>query len=167
MRTSVPGVTRWGWFNKKMTSYQYRKSHCGDRTILRPSYLHNVISYTSKMTSLYWIRAQVISRYNIGYRWWMGHFRRRGDILLTGATSVLRECKCGFMFLIFSMTRVNNGYLTTYWMCWSCDFTITPYHEAIYSDDGVFDRNKHNYIWIACIQSTIKLKNCYIGPIKV
>ena len=45
-------------FNIKMTSYQYRKSHCGDKTILRQSYLHNGISYTGKMTSLYWIRAQ-------------------------------------------------------------------------------------------------------------
>ena len=42
-----------------MTSYQYRKSHCGDKTILRPSYLHNGISYTCKTTSLYWIRAQL------------------------------------------------------------------------------------------------------------
>ena len=42
---------------KKM-SCQYRKSHCGDKTILRPSYLHNGISYTGK-TFLYWIRAQV------------------------------------------------------------------------------------------------------------
>ena len=46
------------WFSIKMTSYQYRKSHHGDRTILRPSYLHNGISYTGKMTSLYWIKAQ-------------------------------------------------------------------------------------------------------------
>ena len=46
-------------FNIKMTSYQYRKSHCGAKTIWRPSYLHNGISYTGKMTSLYWIRAQV------------------------------------------------------------------------------------------------------------
>ena len=43
-------------FNIKMTSYQYRKSHCGDKTILRPSYLHNGISFTGK-TSLYWIGA--------------------------------------------------------------------------------------------------------------
>ena len=41
-----------------MPSYQYRKLHCGDKTILRPSYLHNGISYTGKTTSLYWIRAQ-------------------------------------------------------------------------------------------------------------
>ena len=40
-----------------MSSYQYGKSHCGDRTILRPSYLHNGISYTGKMSSLYWIGA--------------------------------------------------------------------------------------------------------------
>ena len=45
-------------FNIKMLSYQYRKSHCGDKTILRPSYLRYGISYTGKTTSLYWIRAQ-------------------------------------------------------------------------------------------------------------
>ena len=39
-----------------MSSYQYRKSHCGDKTVVRSSYLHNGISYTGKMTSLYWIR---------------------------------------------------------------------------------------------------------------
>ena len=48
-----------GWFNIKTTSYQYRKSHSGDKTILRPSYLHNGISYTGKMASWYWIRAQL------------------------------------------------------------------------------------------------------------
>ena len=49
------------WFNIKIVSYQYRKSHCGDKTILRPSYLHNGISYTGKMISLYWIRPQISS----------------------------------------------------------------------------------------------------------
>ena len=46
------------WFNIKMTSYQYRKSHCGDKTIVRSSYLHNGISYTDKMSSLYWTSPQ-------------------------------------------------------------------------------------------------------------
>ena len=46
------------WFNIKMSSYQYRKYHCGDKTVVRSSYLHNGISYTGKMTYLYWIRAQ-------------------------------------------------------------------------------------------------------------
>ena len=43
------------WVNIKMASYQYRKSHCGDKTVVRSSYLHNGISYTDKMPSLYWI----------------------------------------------------------------------------------------------------------------
>ena len=41
-----------------MSSYQYRKSHCGDKRVVRSSYLHSGISYSGKMTSLYWIRAQ-------------------------------------------------------------------------------------------------------------
>ena len=49
------------WFKIKIPSYQYRKSHCGDKTVVRSSYLHNGISYTGKMTSLYWIRVQVIA----------------------------------------------------------------------------------------------------------
>ena len=39
-------------FNINMPSYQYRKSHCGDKMILWPSYLHNGISHTGKMASL-------------------------------------------------------------------------------------------------------------------
>ena len=45
------------WFNIKMLSYQYRKSHCGDKTVVRSSYLHNGISYTGKISSLYWFGA--------------------------------------------------------------------------------------------------------------
>ena len=45
----------WAWFSIKISCYQYRKSHCGDNTILRPSYLHNGFSYTGKTISLYWI----------------------------------------------------------------------------------------------------------------
>ena len=39
------------WFNMKMSPCQYRKSHCGDKTVVRSSYLHNGISYTGKMIS--------------------------------------------------------------------------------------------------------------------
>ena len=48
------------WFNINMSSYQYRKSHCGYKTVVRSSYLHNGISYTGKMSSLYWIGPQVL-----------------------------------------------------------------------------------------------------------
>ena len=59
--TPTPGVIRRSripgpWFNVKMSSYQYKESHCGDKTISWPSYLHNGISYTGKTTFLYWIR---------------------------------------------------------------------------------------------------------------
>ena len=47
-------------FNIKMPSYQYRKSNCGDKTVVRSFYLHNGISFIGKTTSLYWIKAQVI-----------------------------------------------------------------------------------------------------------
>ena len=41
-----------GPINIKMLSYHCRKSYCGDRVLVRSSYLHKGISYTSKMTSL-------------------------------------------------------------------------------------------------------------------
>ena len=55
------------WFNIKMSSYQYRKSHCGDKTVIRSSYLHNGTSYTGKMASLYWIsplKSTMVLMYN-------------------------------------------------------------------------------------------------------
>ena len=76
------------WFNIKMSSYQYTKPHCGDKTILRPSYLNNGISYTGKMTSLYWIGAldAILSGTWISY--WSHHRERtryelsyRGNLL--------------------------------------------------------------------------------------
>ena len=48
-------------FNIKMSSYLYRKSHFGVKTILRPSYLRNGISYTGKTTSLYCIRVLAVT----------------------------------------------------------------------------------------------------------
>ena len=60
------------WFNIKMSSYQYRKSHCGDKMVVRSFYLHNRISYTGKMTSLYWIAAQVVMLHSSLYTY--NHF---------------------------------------------------------------------------------------------
>ena len=44
------------WFNINMSSCRYKKSEYGGKTVVRSSYLHNGISYTGKMTSLYRIR---------------------------------------------------------------------------------------------------------------
>ena len=54
------------WFNIKMLSYQYRKFHCGDKTVVRSSYLHNGISYAGKIKSLYWIRALSLDKVYYG-----------------------------------------------------------------------------------------------------
>ena len=66
-------------FNIKMSSYEYRKSHCGDKTISRPSYLNNRISYSGKTPSLYWIRALVTD----GRVASLCMIQRRGDVNLT------------------------------------------------------------------------------------
>ena len=58
-----------GQLNIKMSSYQYRKSHCGDKMISWLSYLHNGISYTGKTTSLYWIRALVGKEFVPSAQW--------------------------------------------------------------------------------------------------
>ena len=47
-----------------MSSYQYRKSHCGDKTVVRSSYLHNGIFYTGKITSLYWNKTLVYDSFS-------------------------------------------------------------------------------------------------------
>ena len=54
-------ATSGSWFNIKMSSDEYRKSHCGDKTVVRLSYFHNGISYAGKKTSLYWIGALVFT----------------------------------------------------------------------------------------------------------
>ena len=63
--TKLPGP----WFNIKMSSYRYRKSHCGDKTVVRSSYLHNGICYTGKMSSSYWIGALTMSRLDRKQKW--------------------------------------------------------------------------------------------------
>ena len=50
-----------------MPSYQYKKFHCGDKTVVRSSHLHNGISYTGKTTSLYWISALIFTLEGSGY----------------------------------------------------------------------------------------------------
>ena len=104
-------------FNIKMLSYQYRKSHCGDKTVVRSSYLHNGISHTGKMTSLYWFSplAPNITRWPAAmiltmqdkegscFSWWR--------ISTNFGNSARRSVKKAIICLCYpnglSMTRVN------------------------------------------------------------
>ena len=67
-----------GRFNIKTPSH-----HCGDNTILWPSYLPNGISYTNKMTSLYWIKALNSKLASILMRIWNRSFECNALIWLT------------------------------------------------------------------------------------
>ena len=100
----------WPWFNIKMSSYQYRKSHCGDKTILRPSYLHNGISYTGKTASLYWIGAlvpaNVAARQNDGFQSPRWHWWSTGGSDTSGA-------------------RFTNGFSIAIHIRWKFRFTLT------------------------------------------
>ena len=65
-------------FNIKISSYQYRKSHCGGKTVVRSSYLHNRMSCTGKMASSYWIRvlaSNVAICFDIGHDLGLGFSR--------------------------------------------------------------------------------------------
>ena len=103
VRTVVPEAG--GRFNKKISSYQYRKSHFGDKTIFRPSYLHNGISYTGKMTSFYWIRALVS-------RAWISNYMTQNSM--------------GCNYLSMPQTPVFGSKVIIYWpmtwytLAWSC-----------------------------------------------
>ena len=64
-----------------MSSYRYRISHCGDKTVVRSSYLHNGISYTDKMISLYRISPLAPSAtmvLNMHVRWTLSLIRQQG-----------------------------------------------------------------------------------------
>ena len=54
VQSALVSISSGPWLNVKMSSYQYRKSHCGYKSVVRSSYFHNGISYTGKMASLYW-----------------------------------------------------------------------------------------------------------------
>ena len=52
-KPSVIQVMGWGWFSIKIPCFRHKKFHCGDKTILRPPYLHNEISHPGGMASSY------------------------------------------------------------------------------------------------------------------
>ena len=113
-----------------MSSYQYRKSHCGDKTAVRSSYLHNGISYTGKMSSLYWIGALALC-----------NFRPEAGILGTRLASL--GIHTFSILLLLYITNSHNTHHsnikeiynanTNYWSCrvfqhihnWFCDWSIT------------------------------------------
>ena len=126
-----------GWFNKKMPSYQYRKFHCGDKTILRPSYLHNGISYTGKMTSLYWIRALKASKWNTA-RWNLNCDKK-----------IVNEM--GPSFGWFTRQTSPLGLMNTSWSCPDCFMEIS--YDMINAMHKNYEHaHNHHLAWFIWVQ---------------
>ena len=100
------------WFNIKMPSHQYRKSHCGDKTVARQSYLHNRISYTGKTTSLYWIRPL------ISYVAWAVVWSKHCIIMWYEWYSICRTPWGSFLSKI-------KEYVANEWACFSHEYEST------------------------------------------
>ena len=97
-------------FNIKMPC-QYRKSHCGDKTVVRSSYLHNGISYTGKMSSLYWIRGQFAWHSLYHGCWWPGDAKSQG-ISSHGRVSALQNIPVSAL----KGLRYGGGLLSLVWV---------------------------------------------------
>ena len=83
LERSPPPVVPGGWFNIKMSSYQYRKSHRGDKTVVRSSYLHNGNSCIGKTTSLYWTSALFLIRWK-----WVGYWSKNNGLMFCNKASI-------------------------------------------------------------------------------
>ena len=104
------------WFNIKISSYQYRKSHCGDKTVVRSSYLHNGISWKSPNPSNYWhpYERKQLSQIAV-VQWHMFGLQGRGVGI--AYVSQIDPCRTPFStgklhdFIIGSQNLVIIGYI--------------------------------------------------------
>ena len=133
-------------FNIKMSSYRYRKSHCGDKTIVRSSYLHNGISYTDKTVSSYWMRA-LGPLVNITL---MPH------VLCPKPTAIERSCllhqDCGINYQ--KISRVTNPLkfsITTSRLTYVCKLLLTLHVDFDMSEEEWADVFLGPYI---CLRET-------------
>ena len=94
-----------GQFHLKILSLQYRKSHCGDKTILWSSYFHSGIYFTCKVISLYWISNTLCCSVQfsvplVEYLWYTGRELRSGVkcivvTIVTGSLWLVRRYRWG------------------------------------------------------------------------
>ena len=121
--THLPGP----WFNIKTSSHQCWKSHCGDKTILRPSYLHIGNSYSSNIASLYWfipLFSFVGSQGHNGDFWWtesrnnnVFHDHVKMFLLYDRFEVISNNIKMGLY-----RAKYSNGYhyaMVMYWVAFS------------------------------------------------
>ena len=112
LRTRQSGWKTGPRFNIKMSSYQYRKSDCGDKTVVRSSYLHNGISYTGKMASLYWFSPLNILHYVYDIQYILKYTK----CLFSKITNQNVDCEMTTIYLTLNVLNhcglmIPNGYI--------------------------------------------------------
>ena len=112
-----------------MTSYQHTKSHCGDKTVVSSSYLHNVISYTGKMASLYWTNPQVL---NYGEGWTINKALCNPSFAQYLSTLFKRE-----RYLVYSLKTWKKSYYQNKFVCKSLWYFRTQFNTSLaHKDEG-------------------------------
>ena len=125
-----------------MPSYQYRTSHCRDKTILRPSYRHNGIFYTNKMISQL-NQGLDVNNIELSYHstWWIALLILRAELQLIAGTYMMRYSEViilvsttVFMGHHFNKGRYPSGHRPNWVIC-DC-FRQLRYHieKCIVSD---------------------------------
>ena len=127
------------WFNIKM-SYQYRKSHCGDKAIIRSSYLHNWNSYAGETESLYWITPRLLWEKTIHICIFHHLLTLRWNIYLK---SFLMEDKDEFILLTFD----NNNSITIFIDLYSAEPQCSPALSGPYIYWWSSGKSKHQQPW--------------------
>ena len=147
------------WFNIKMPSYQYRKSHFGDKMVVRSSYLHNGISYTGKMTSLCWIRALGLfsDRHKTVIR---SSYLHNGDFLYSQSQAgYLSNLACDWLSIVWAYSKEETEnrpwWWANMWCGWRCEMRW----------GGILVRlaGYHWWHWHACLLATGKATS-HKGP---
>ena len=110
------------WFNIKMPSYQYRKSHCGDKTVVRSSYLHNEISYTGEMASLYWSSPQHI--------YWRGVLEYECKTIVIETDLVKTLISTVGYYMLFEMVNLESisGLISPKILAMRCHWWVYLFH---------------------------------------
>ena len=112
--SDIEGKGAGPWFNIKMSSYQYTKSHCGDKTVVKSSFFHSGISYTGKMTSLYWFDPQVSIAILSLICWMLPRTNKHVYILLFISEH-------WFVTSTGILSHEKQGLLILYYGCWCHD----------------------------------------------
>ena len=122
-------------FNMNMLSYQYRKSHCGDKTVVRSFYLHNGISYTGKMSFLYWTGAVVPLAQGIYI-----HHNEMADRYMWGVT------------LLHNFKFDWSCFLELKWL-FRCGHIYSIFHEivCVFSEKMLIIKHTDWYIGCVCL----------------